>query len=57
MSLTEGFIWGTSIMILGSAGLLALALWIRAQDERRQEKEAQDAEREAFRKAFTIHQH
>lgn len=57
MSLTEGFIWGTSIMVLGSVGLLALALWIRAQDERRQEKEAQDAEREAFRKAFTIHQH
>lgn len=57
MSLTEGFIWGTSIMVLGSVGLLAFALWIRAQDERRQEKEAQDAEREAFRKAFTIHQH
>jgi len=57
MSLAEGFIWGTSIMVLGSVGLLALALWIRAQDERRQEKEAQDAERKAFRKAFTIHKH
>ncbi|CAM5784123.1 hypothetical protein CCAE64S_01299 [Castellaniella caeni] len=57
MSLTEGFIWGTSIMMLGSVGLLAFAIWIRVQDERLREKEAQDAEREAFRKAFTIHQH
>jgi len=57
MSLTEGFIWGTSIMMLGSVGLLAFAIWIRVQDERLREKEAQDAEYEAFRKAFTIHQH
>lgn len=45
MSLTEGFIWGTSIMMLGSVGLLAFAMWIRVQDERWREKEAQDAER------------
>lgn len=57
MSATEGFIWGISIMMLGSVGLLAFAMWIRVQDERWREKEAQDAEHEAFRKAFTIHQH
>ncbi len=57
MSLTEGFIWGTSIVVLGLAGLAAFAMWIRVQDERRRKKEAQDAEHEAFRKAFTIHQH
>ena len=44
MSLAEGFIWGTSIMMLGSVGLVAFAMWIRVQNERRQEKEAQDAE-------------
>jgi len=57
MSLSEGFIWGTSIVVLGAAGLAAFAMWIRVQDDRRQEKQAQAAEHEAFRKAFTVHQH
>lgn len=56
MSLTEGFIVGTSTVVLGSAGLAAFAMWICVQDERRQEKEAAEAEHEAFRKEFTIHQ-
>ncbi len=57
MSLTDDFILGTSIVVLGSAGLAAFAMRICAQGERRQETEAQAAEHEAFRKAFTIHQH
>lgn len=35
-------------MMLGSIGLLAFAMWIRVQDERRRKKEAQSAGHEAF---------
>lgn len=55
MSLIEGFVWGVLVMVIGSAGLVVLALWVRVQDEQRQEKEAHTAKCEAFRKAFTIH--
>ena len=53
MSLTAGTFWSVAILVLWAAGMTAFAMWLGVRDERRQEKTAH----EAFRKAFTIHQH
>jgi len=56
MSLSEGFAIGVTIMMVGVVALTAFAFWIASTEDKRQEKEADEVERRAFRKSFTIHQ-
>ena len=55
MSLSEGFAWGVSIMVVGSIGLTAFAFWIASTDAKRRAEEEAAAASRAFRESFTIH--